>query len=126
MRSAHTIVLVEDSPDARRMMQLLLQAHGREVHVAENGLDGVELIERVLPDLAIVDLGLPVMSGYEVARRLRANPVTRGVRLIAWSGYGRDTDVQAALDAGFDDHLTKPLGPDRLDELLARPAETPG
>ena len=123
LRSAHTIVLVEDSPDARRMMQLLLEAQGREVYIAENGLNGVELIERIIPDLAIVDLGLPVMSGYDVARRLRANPDTRDVRLIAWSGYGRDTDVRAALDAGFDDHLTKPLDPDRLDEILVGPAE---
>lgn len=60
------------------------------------------------------------MSGYDVARRVRSNPRLREVRLIAWSGYGQDTDVQAALEAGFDDHLTKPLDPDRLDEILAR------
>ena len=72
-----TLVLVEDQPDARRMMQLLLEADGREVFTAENGLAGAELIERIRPDLAIVDLGLPVMSGFDVARRLRANPRTR-------------------------------------------------
>jgi two-component system CheB/CheR fusion protein len=115
-----TLVLVEDQPDARRMMQLLLEADGREVFTAENGLAGAELIERVRPDLAIVDLGLPVMSGFDVARRLRANSGTRGIRLIAWSGYGQDADVQAALDAGFDDHITKPPDLDRLAEILAR------
>ena len=115
-----TLVLVEDQPDARRMMQLLLEADGREVFTADNGLAGAELIERVRPDMAIVDLGLPVMSGFDVARRLRANSVTRGIRLIAWSGYGQDADVQAALDAGFDDHITKPPDLDRLAEILAR------
>ena len=114
-----TVVLVEDQPDARRMMQLLLEADGREVFIADNGLAGAELIERVQPDLAIVDLGLPVMSGFDVARRLRANPATRATRLVAWSGYGQDADVQAALAAGFDDHITKPPDPDRLEQILA-------
>jgi len=115
-----TLVLVEDQPDARRMMQLLLEAEGREVFTAENGLSGAELIERIRPDLAIVDLGLPVMSGFDVARRLRANAATRNIRLIAWSGYGQDADVQAALDAGFDDHITKPPDLDRLAQILTR------
>jgi two-component system CheB/CheR fusion protein len=114
-----TVVLVEDQADARRMMQLLLEADGREVFIADNGLAGAELIERVRPDLAIVDLGLPVMSGFDVARRLRANAATRDTRLIAWSGYGQDADVQAALAAGFDDHITKPPDPDRLEQILA-------
>ena len=118
-RPVRTIVLVEDQVDARRMLQLLLEADGREVFTADNGLAGAELIERVRPDVAIVDLGLPVMSGFDVAKRLRANPETRDLRLIAWSGYGQDADVQAALDAGFDDHLTKPPDPDRLQHVLA-------
>ena len=122
-----TVVLVEDQPDARRMMQLLLEADGREVFIADNGLAGAELIELVQPDLAIVDLGLPVMSGFDVARRLRANAATRTTRLVAWSGYGQDADVQAALAAGFDDHITKPPDPDRLEQILAGigPGRTP-
>ena len=119
-RPARRLVLVEDQPDARRMMQLLLEADGREVYTAENGLSGAELIEQIHPDLAIVDLGLPVMSGFDVARRLRANPQTRDIRLIAWSGYGQDADIQAALDAGFDDHITKPPDLDRLEQILTR------
>jgi two-component system CheB/CheR fusion protein len=118
-RPVRTIVLVEDQVDARRMLQLLLEADGREVYTADNGVDGAEMIERIRPDVAIVDLGLPVMSGFDVAKRLRANPETRDLRLIAWSGYGQDADVQAALDAGFDDHLTKPPDLDRLQHVLA-------
>ena len=81
-------------------------------------MDGAELIERTRPDLAIVDLGLPVLSGFELARRVRQNRLN-GTRLIALSGYGQDSDIQAALDAGFDEHLTKPPDPDRLDQVLS-------
>jgi two-component system CheB/CheR fusion protein len=115
-----TVVVVEDQDDARRMMQLLLESHGVTVFTAGNGVEGVALIERVRPDLALVDLGLPVMSGYELARRIRDNREGLGeVRLVALSGYGQDADIQAALDAGFDEHLTKPPDPDRLERLLS-------
>jgi len=101
------------------MLQLLLETDGRQVFTAENGLLGAELIERQHPDLAIVDLGLPVMSGYDLARRIRANREHDGTRLVALSGYGQDSDVQAALEAGFDEHLTKPPDPEQLEQVLA-------
>lgn len=119
-QSVSTVVLVEDQVDARRMMELLLEAEGIEVHSAENGLEGARLIERIRPDLAIVDLGLPVMSGYDLARRVRKNQRLASVRLVALSGYGQDSDIQAALAAGFDEHLTKPPDPEKLDALLGR------
>jgi two-component system, chemotaxis family, CheB/CheR fusion protein len=114
-----TVVLVEDQPDARRMLQLLLETDGRRVFTAENGLQGAELIEKLHPDLAIVDLGLPVMSGFDLARRIRKSTTNHYTRLIALSGYGQDSDVQAALSAGFDEHLTKPPDPERLEGILA-------
>ncbi len=114
-----TVVIVEDQADARRMLQLLLESQGVMVFAAENGVEGVELIDRLRPDLALVDLGLPVMSGFDLARKIRANAQNAPVRLVALSGYGQDSDVQAALDAGFDDHITKPPDPARLDRLLA-------
>jgi two-component system CheB/CheR fusion protein len=116
---AQSVVIVEDQADARRMMQLFLENEGVRVFTAENGVDGLELIERIRPDLALVDLGLPVMSGFDLARRIRENPDNRGVWLVALSGYGQDTDIQAALDAGFDEHLTKPPDHVRLQQLLA-------
>ena len=70
-----------------------------------------------------MDLGLPVMSGFEVARRVRANTTNASTRLVALSGYGQDSDVEAALEAGFDDHITKPPDPARLDQLLAGVSE---
>jgi two-component system, chemotaxis family, CheB/CheR fusion protein len=117
-RKVRTVVLVEDQEDSRRMMQLLLEAEGVTVETAGDGLEGAELIERTRPDLAIVDLGLPVMSGFELARRVRQAPVCNGTRLVALSGYGRDSDIRAALEAGFDEHLTKPPDPDRLERML--------
>jgi two-component system, chemotaxis family, CheB/CheR fusion protein len=116
--AVRTVVLVEDQDDARRMMQLLLENDGVQVFAAANGLEGVELIERIQPDLALVDLGLPVMSGFELARRVRGNPDNAATRLVALSGYGQDSDVQASLAAGFDEHLTKPPDPARLEALL--------
>jgi len=114
-----SIVIVEDQPDARRMLQILLERDGLQVYTAANGADGVDLIMRVKPDLALVDLGLPVLSGYDLARKLRSENGYRNIRLVALSGYGQDSDVQAALDAGFDEHLTKPPDPARLEQLLA-------
>jgi two-component system CheB/CheR fusion protein len=113
-----TVVVVEDQPDARRMMQLLLESMGVRVFAAENGKEGAALIAKVQPDLALVDLGLPVMSGFDLARKLRQQPDPCPVRLVALSGYGQDADVQAALDAGFDEHITKPPDPERLNRLL--------
>jgi len=113
-----SVVLVEDQADARRMLQLLLESEGVQVDSAANGVQGAELIERLKPDLALVDLGLPLLSGFDLARRIRSNAALAQTRLVALSGYGQDSDVQAAIEAGFDEHLTKPPDPARLEELL--------
>ena len=115
--SVKTVVIVEDQDDARRMLQILLEIDGLRVFTAANGQAGVECIEREQPDLALVDLGLPIMSGYDLARRVRENPRNSRTRLVALSGYGQDSDIQASLEAGFDEHLTKPPDPARLDAL---------
>ncbi|HET7217610.1 MAG TPA: PAS domain S-box protein, partial [Vicinamibacterales bacterium] len=117
-RAVRSVVVVEDQADTRRMLELLLASEGVHVLTAENGEDGAELIERVHPDLALVDLGLPVMSGFDLARRIRQAAANDGVRLVALSGYGQDSDIQAALEAGFDEHITKPPDPARLEQLL--------
>jgi two-component system, chemotaxis family, CheB/CheR fusion protein len=118
-KAAKTVVLVEDQDDARRMLQLVLETHGVTVETARDGVEGVELIERIKPDVAFVDLGLPVMSGFDLARRIRRNPANKGTRLIAVSGYGQDSDIRAAIAAGFDQHLTKPPDPARLERMLS-------
>jgi len=114
------IVLIEDQPDAREMMRLVLTTRGHDVVEAEDGLAGVDAIERVRPHAALVDIGLPTMSGYDVARRIRGNRALDSVTLIAVTGYGTHADIEAARNAGFDEHLTKPADTGRLESILAR------
>jgi signal transduction histidine kinase/CheY-like chemotaxis protein len=115
-----TILVVEDNTDARQMLRDLLGLLGHHVVTAEDGAQGVDQARAHRPDLALVDLGLPVMDGYEVARSLRAKPDTRSIYLVALTGYGQPEDRRRALDAGFDEHLVKPLDLTRLNELLER------
>ena len=115
----HRILVVEDQDDARDMLRLLLEAKGNLVLEAADGASALDVIRRELPDVALVDIGLPTMSGYEVAREVRQDPRLQRVRLIALTGYGTADDVRAARDAGFDNHLTKPTDPDSIERILA-------
>jgi CheY-like chemotaxis protein len=112
------IVLVEDHPDNREMIQLLLEFEGHTVQPAADGIEGLALIERCKPDIAFIDIGLPGLDGYSVARRVRENPDLRSVLLIALSGYVQPTDIERARESGFDDHLAKPVTPDQLLRVL--------
>ena len=111
------IVLVEDYPDARLALQQLLEMRGHDVVCAPDGRRGLELVLSWRPDVALVDIDLPDMNGYELAAKIRASKVHP--MLIAVSGFGREQDRKQALDAGFDDHLTKPIDLERLARLLA-------
>jgi len=112
------IVLVEDQPDAREMMRMLLESLDHVVLDASNGADGVDLIAREKPDAALIDIGLPELNGYEVAQRIRERAELKHVKLVALTGYGAAADVSAARDAGFDAHLIKPADLARIQELL--------
>ena len=111
------VLVVEDNDDAREMLRNLLDTFGHEVHEASDGAAGVEEARRLRPDTALIDIGLPGMDGYEVARRIRAD--IPGTRLVALTGYGQPEDRERALAAGFDVHLVKPVDPDQLQRLLA-------
>jgi signal transduction histidine kinase/ActR/RegA family two-component response regulator len=115
------VVLVEDSDDVRELLKECIEQLGHEVLVAEDGVLGVDLIAREWPDVALVDVGLPGIDGYEVARRVRAQVRGQGVRLIALTGYGGEDVAKAARAAGFDEHVTKPIDMDRLRDVLALP-----
>ena len=117
-RSVESVVIVEDIDDARQMLQLLLEAQGYKVSSAEDGKSGLQLIIESAPDVAIVDIGLPGIDGFEVARQLRADSRFDAVRLVALTGYGQATDREAVFAAGFDDHLIKPLQPEELARTL--------
>ena len=120
---AQQVLIVEDDGDNREMLKTLLQIHGYRVHTAAAGQEGVELIERLRPLAALVDIGLPGMNGYEVAEHVRRNLVDDHTYLVALTGYGQQADVQKALDRGFDRHVVKPLTIEKLMEVLAeRPA----
>ena len=115
------IVIVEDNRDARETLSALLVASGYTVAAAASGAAGLDLIVGDRPDIAIVDIGLPEMDGYEVARRVRA-ALGPDVRLVAMTGYSSPAVRSAALEAGFDMHVAKPCTPARLAEVLAPPA----
>jgi PAS domain S-box-containing protein len=114
---ARRVLVVEDNDDAREMLRNLLHLFGHEVHEACDGATGVEEARRVRPDAALIDIGLPGIDGYEVARRIRAD--VPGARLVALTGYGQPEDRERALAAGFDVHLVKPVDPEQLQRLLA-------
>ena len=102
------VLLIEDNADSRTVIAMMLAAHGHHVLEAENGDEGIGLAALERPDVAIIDIGLPGMTGYEIARKLKADTKTRGIRLIALTGYGQDSDRASAIEAGFDRHLVKP------------------
>lgn len=113
------ILVVEDSDDARDTLRLLLELEGHRVRVAATGAQAVELAAAAPLDVAFVDIGLPDVDGYEVARQIRAKRGDR-VRLVALTGFGEPEDRRRASEAGFDAHLVKPVDPDAL--LRALPA----
>jgi CheY-like chemotaxis protein len=115
------IVLVEDNLDAQQMLADLLAMWGHEVQCASDGLEGVEKLLELQPDLALVDLGLPGIDGYELARRVRQAPQGQHLTLIALTGYGAPEQKARALAAGFDVHLVKPVDAPSLSALLAQP-----
>ncbi len=119
------ILVVDDNIDAAELTADLLRSAGHTVHVAHDGPAALSLAGRIRPDVALLDIGLPVMNGYELASRLRAALGSQTPRLIAITGYGQDHDHDRSLAAGFDDHLVKPVPPSlllaRLDLLPAPP-----
>ncbi|WP_426197333.1 response regulator [Massilia sp. DWR3-1-1] len=111
---ASSVLLIEDNDDGRDMMATLLDAYGVVVHQAADGVQGVRMALACVPEVALVDIGLPGIDGYEVARRLRAQPSTHAIKLIALTGYGLAEDQRRVLAAGFDMHLVKPVDIERL------------
>ncbi|MEY2931462.1 MAG: hypothetical protein RL033_2211 [Pseudomonadota bacterium] len=112
------VALVEDNDDVRALMGELLSSWGHAVSQATTGEVGIDLIVKQRPDIAFVDLGLPDIDGYELARRVRASLGAKGVRLVALSGFGQRSDREKALGAGFDFHLAKPARPADLQRQL--------
>jgi signal transduction histidine kinase/ActR/RegA family two-component response regulator len=115
--SRHVLV-IEDNADAREMLRLALELDGHRVETAADGTSGVDVALRTTPDLVLIDIGLPGLDGYAVARRLRA-ALGQRVTLVALTGYGQSEDRRRTSEAGFDAHLVKPVDPDVLSRALA-------
>ncbi len=115
---ARRVLVVDDQPDSTDSLALFLRLRGHEVHTASDGPGALEEFARCQPEVVFLDLGLPGMSGYDVARRLRAMPEAREVRLVAVTGYGTEADRERTRAAGFDVHLAKPVDPLAVEELL--------
>ncbi|AGP38567.1 ATP-binding protein [Sorangium cellulosum] len=115
------VLVVEDAEDVRRVMRAYIEALGHEVTVAVDGLEGVTKLLELRPEVAFVDIGLPGIDGYEVARRARAAPGGEALYLVALSGYGGPDDQARSRRAGFDRHLIKPVGGATLQDVLTAP-----
>jgi signal transduction histidine kinase len=116
------VLVVDDSADGAAMLADSLESMGHDVRVAHDGREALDAAAVFHPDVAVLDIGLPEMSGYELAAHLREQPGGRAMRFIAATGYGRSRDRVTSLAAGFDDHLVKPVNLDRLREIVARAA----
>jgi CheY-like chemotaxis protein len=115
-----TVLVVDDNIDAAESLAMVLGLHGYNVRTMHDGESALAAVRQQPPDAVVLDIGLPEMDGYEVARRLRANPHGRQMLLIALTGYGQAEDRQRAENAGFDHHLVKPVDPGTLERLLSR------
>ena len=116
---ARRILIADDNHDAAQALGMFLQMANHDVHVAGDGAAALQLAGQVRPDVAVLDIGMPGLTGYEVAERIRAEPWGRGMLLIAVTGWGQNSDKEKAQMAGFDHHLTKPMDPTDLEQLLA-------
>jgi CheY-like chemotaxis protein len=113
----HRVLVVDDNADAAESLGMLLEVRGNAVRIAYDGLEALEAADAFDPDIVLLDIGMPKMSGYEVARRLRAE---RGdsVLIVAITGWGQEEDRRRAREAGFDHHFTKPVDYEALIELI--------
>jgi PAS domain S-box-containing protein len=117
-KDAQRVLVVDDNVDSAESLSELLSIWGYSVNVAHDGPSGIKMALSQRPDVVLLDIGLPLMDGYEVARRLRQETALSGVRIAALTGYGQAADRRRSKEAGFDEHLVKPVDPDKLRALL--------
>jgi DNA-binding response OmpR family regulator len=119
------VLIADDEPNIVAAVEFLLQRSGYEVHVARNGDEALKLVEACNPDLVLLDVMMPVRSGYEVCKRIRENDAWRHIKIIMLSAKGRDAEVTKGLAIGADDYVTKPFSTrellQRIGELLQKP-----
>lgn len=117
------ILVVDDNVDAADSLEQLLKRAGHAVRAMHGGLESVDAARNYKPDVMLLDIALPGLNGYQIAERLRSTPETKGIVLIATTGYGQDEDRQRAMQSGFDHHVTKPIDSHALGEILSAIAD---
>jgi CheY-like chemotaxis protein len=116
--SRKKLLVVDDNPDAAKSLAMLLRLSGHEVQMVHSGQAAIETATAYLPDVIFLDIGMPGMDGYEVARAIRKNPELSKIVLAALTGWGQEEDRRRTAEAGFDHHLVKPIEPQLLESLL--------
>jgi CheY-like chemotaxis protein len=119
VRGGLRILVADDNVDSARSLAILLEILGNEVHTAHDGREAVDTATTLQPDLALLDIGMPRLNGYEACRRIREQPWAKRTVLVALTGWGQSEDVRRSEQAGFDFHLVKPVEPATLEKLLA-------
>jgi len=116
------IVVVDDSRDSADTLAATLECLGQRVRVAYDGVSALAAIQEMQPDIAVLDIGMPGLSGHELAKRVRMDPELTGLTLIALSGWGLPADRKFALASGFDEHYAKPIGIETLEQIVREAA----
>ena len=120
------VLVVDDNVDSADILAQLLTISGHEVRTAYTGPAGLVVAAECLPDVVLLDIGLPGIDGYEVARRLRQIPRLEAVKIVAMTGYGQEADIRLAQEAGFDSHQVKPIDFMKVEKLLTALLSPPG
>jgi CheY-like chemotaxis protein len=115
----HRVLLADDNIDFASSLAFILGGLGHEVAVTHDGEQALAVAREFRPEVAFLDIGLPKLHGYALARELRARPETRGARLVAITGWGQERDRQQAREAGFDEHFVKPVSVEQILEVIA-------
>ena len=113
------VLIVDDNRDAAESLAMLLDIAGHATHVAHDGLAAIEAAEAFRPQVVLLDIGLPKLSGHDAARRIRQQPWGRDMLLVALTGWGQDDDRRKSMETGFDHHLVKPIDLESLNAVLA-------
>ena len=117
--TSRRILVVDDNVDAAQTLSMLMDLSGHETRSAFSGQQALEMAQSFGPDVVFLDIGLPDMTGYEVAHRLLADPLTSAIQLIALTGWGTEDDIKKSKMAGFHAHLTKPVDPAAVEAVLS-------
>lgn len=112
------ILIAEDEPDIRELVAFTLRFAGHEVTAASNGEEAVQQAGRIIPDIILMDVRMPRMTGYDACRAMKADPVLKDIPVVFLSAKGQDSEIQTGLDAGAEEYLLKPFAPDQLVERV--------